>query len=126
MKLRNIAGLATGIALTVSAPASAMSVADFLAKANALQAKGMAAMFSPDLKLVMREFKAAGPAYRADVAKARAEGRNDLGCPTMAGKFGVNSTAVIAEFSAIPPAEQRTTSVRQAFYAMMKKRFPCR
>lgn len=117
---------AAALALMVPVAANAMSVADFLVKARALEGKGMMAMFSPDLKVVMAEFKTAGPAYRADVQKARAEGRTDLGCPPTQGKLGINSKQVMAEFSAIPAAQQKTMTVRQAFYAMMAKRFPCK
>ena len=106
--------------------ASAMTVAEFLAKAKSLEEKGMAAMFSPDINLLKAEVQSAGVSYRADVAKARAQGRTDLGCPPMQGKFGVKSNEIITEFSAIPPAQRSTTTVRSAFSAMMKKRFVCR
>ena len=103
-----------------------MTVAEFLAKAKSLEEKGMAAMLSSDIGLLRTEVQTAGAAYRADVAKARAQGRTDMGCPPMQGKFGIKSNEIIAEFGAIPPAQRSTTTVRSAFGAMMKKRFPCR
>lgn len=103
-----------------------MTVADFLAKAEALKAKGMGAMFSSDLKVVTNEFKAAGTAYRADVDKARTAGRTDLGCPPPKGSVKMSSNDIMAEMSAIPAAQRASTSVRTAFYRMMAKRFPCR
>ncbi len=118
--------LAGAVVAMVPATASAMTVAEFLAKVDTLEARGMAAMFSPDLKLVTTEIKTAAPAYRADAAKARAAGRVDLGCPPVTGKLGVTSDEVVRDFRAIPVAQRTTLSVRQAFYTMMRKRFTCR
>lgn len=100
-----------------------MSVADFLTKVAVLKAKGMGAMFSPDLKPVMAEMKSVSADYRADLAKAP---RGELGCPPPKGKARLGSDELIGEFSAVPVAQRGTTSVKSAFYAMMKRRFPCR
>lgn len=111
--------------IALPAAAQAMNVAEFLTKTEALKAKGMGAMFSSDLKLVVREFKAAGTAYRSDVDKARAAGRDDLGCPPPKGKAKLTPNQIIADFATVPVAERASTSVKQAFYAMMRRRFPC-
>ncbi len=117
--------LAAALVALLPVCANAMSVADFLGKADALQAKGMGALFSPDFKLLMGEMKDAAKAYREDAATARAGGRSDLGCPPVAGKLGVSSTQVMAEFKSLPAAERARTSAKAAFYAMMRKKFPC-
>lgn len=122
--MRLFAGAALFI-LTLSMPTAgqAMSVADFLTKVQALKAKGMGAMFSPDLKIVMAEMKSVSADYRADLAKTQ---HGELGCPPPKGKAKINSDEFIAEFSAVPVAQRGTTSVKSVFYAMMKRRFPCR
>lgn len=44
-------------AVTLSAPAAAMDVATFIAKGEALKARGVMAMFSKDLKMVQAAAK---------------------------------------------------------------------
>lgn len=99
-----------------------MSVADFLAKITALKAKGMGAMFSPDLKLVVNEMKSASADYRADLAKAP---RGELGCPPPKGKVKLTQEEFMGAFTAVPVAQRSTTSVKSVLYAAMKRRFPC-
>jgi hypothetical protein len=113
--------------LIAAAPAAAqaMTVAELMTTAAALKAKGAGAMFSPDLRRVVGAFRTAGTDYRADLERARAAGRTDLGCPPPKGKVKLKPADVMADFAAIPPAQARTTSVKTAFYAMMAKRFPC-
>ena len=114
-----------GAAMLLPMSAQAMSVAEFLAKANALKAKGFLALGSPDIKLLRGEVETAANAYRADIQAARAAGRAPHSCPPPKGQSKIGSKEVMAEFEAIPAA-QRGMSVKSAFYAMMKKRFPCR
>lgn len=105
--------------------AQAMTVAQFLTKVNALKAKGIFAMGSPDIKLLTNEMKGVAEAYRADIQGARAAGRTPHSCPPPKGQAKLSSKDIMAEFEAIPPA-QRGISTKAAFYAMMKKRYPCR
>lgn len=116
--------LAGAAALTLMLPvaANAMSVADFLGKADALKAKGMRAMFSSDIGLLKAEVQNAATAYRADVAA----GKPPKSCPPPKGSAKMSSDELMANFRTIPAAQQKTTAVREAFYAMMTKRFPCR
>ncbi|MBX3594976.1 hypothetical protein [Sphingomonas sp.] len=106
------------------AGAQAMSVGEFLNKANALKAKGIFAMGSPDIKLLQSEMKGVSDAYRADLTAAQQAGRTPHSCPPPVGKARIGAKELLAEFEAIPAA-QRGMSVKAAFYAMMKKRFPC-
>lgn len=108
----------------VPGSAQAMSVAEFLAKANALKARGILAMGSPDIKLLRTEIEGVSTAYRADLDAARKAGRAPHSCPPPKGKAKIGGKELMAEFEAIPAA-QRGMSVKSAFYAMMKKRFPC-
>ncbi|WP_422055540.1 hypothetical protein [Sphingomonas sp.] len=123
--MRTILAVMASAALLLPASAQAMSVAEFLAKANALKAKGFLAMGSPDIKLLRTEVERASDAYRSDLATAKAAGRAPHSCPPPKGKARIGSKELIAEFEAIPAA-QRGISVKSAFYAMMKKRFPCK
>lgn len=123
--MRTLVAMMAGAALLLPVSAQAMSVAEFLAKANALKAKGFLAMGSPDIKLLRTEVERASDAYRSDLATAKAAGRAPHSCPPPKGKARIGSKELIAEFEAIPAA-QRGISVKSAFYAMMKKRYPCK
>lgn len=106
-------------------PVQAMTVAEFLAKAKALQAKGILAIGSPDIALLRDEMKRVAEAYRADIVAARAAGRTPHSCPPPKGKARMDGKLLIAELEKIPPA-RRGMSMKTAFYAMMKRRYPCR
>jgi hypothetical protein len=118
--------IVAGAMLVLPVTVNAMTVAEFLAKANALKAKGMLAMMSSDLGVVKGEFKTATGNWRADVDAARAKGRTDLGCPPAKGQVKMDSDMVMADLAAVPPALQPRISVKTAFYDAMAKRFPCK
>jgi hypothetical protein len=110
--------------LALPVAAQAMTVDEFLAKAAALKAKGMAAALSPDLGLLRTEIKAAGDSYRAEIDSAAASGKPPRSCPPPKGQAKVDSNTLIASFQTIPPAK-RSMSVKTAFYSFMDKRYPC-
>jgi hypothetical protein len=120
--LRRGAVIAAGIALFSPVGAQAMTVAEFLGKADALQARGFTAMFSSDIGLLKAEIKSASTAYRADVAA----GRPPQSCPPALGTVKTSSDELLAAFRAVPVAERTRLSVRAAFANYMTKRFPCR
>lgn len=109
----------------VALPAEAMSVAQFLAKAKALQAKGIFAMGSPDIQLLKDEMQGVANAYRSDILAARTAGRKPHSCPPPKGQAKMNSKDLLAELERIPPA-QRGMSMKTAFYGIMKRRYPCK
>lgn len=123
--MRRLLATACILAATLSS-AQAMTVEAFLTKADALKAKGMMAMMSPDVGLLRGEMKAVSAAYRADIDAAQKAGRPAHSCPPPKGKGSVGSDEVMAEFNRIPAAQRSRISVKDAFYAMMKKRYPCK
>lgn len=124
-----LAGVA--LALVASAVPAAvaqqppMTVADFIARTNALRAMGAAAAESPELQQLKAEIAAVIAAYRADLTAASRAGEPPHSCPPPRGRTGMTSTDLIREFNAIPPAD-RGISVKDAFYVIMKKRYPCK
>ena len=118
---------ATLIALAATiTSAQAMTVAEFLAKADALKSKGVMAAMSPDVGVLRNEMKTVSTAYRADIDTAQKAEKPAHSCPPPKGKGAVSSDDIIAEFTAIPAAQRGRVSVKDAFYAMMKKRYPCK
>ena len=106
--------------LAVAVPAHAeMSVATFLAKADALEKKGMLAMMSPDVGLLKQEMGKVTTSYRDDIRAARSEGRRPHSCPPP--KASMNSGDLMAHFRTIPGS----TGLKAGFYSMRKKRYPC-
>lgn len=124
MSLRKLV-LASAL-LAAPIAASAMTVAEFLARANALKAKGMMAMMSSDLPVVRGEMQAATTAYRTEVDAARAKGRTDLGCPPPKGQAKLSSDIIMADLAAIPKPTQARMTVKAALYDVMRKRYPCK
>ena len=117
----------TGLLLGVLAaqPAEAMSVAEFLARARALRAEGVLAALSPDLDLLRAEVRGIVRSYRGDLAAAKAAGRPPHSCPPAGGIPRLTPDQMLRELERIPPA-QRRMSMKAAFYAYMKRRYPCR
>jgi hypothetical protein len=115
-----------GALLVTPLAAQAMTVAEFLTKANALKAKGMLAMMSSDLPVVRKELDDAFAGYRADADAARARGRKDLGCPPPKGQAKVSSDEIMAALAAMPKPAQAKLSVRAGITDFMAKRYPCK
>ena len=112
------------VALVLPSVASAMSVAEFLAKADALQTKGMAAMFSSDIGLLKAEMMASIKSYRTEVDSGPRNPK--LGCPPPKGQSHLTSDQLLADMRRIPAPQRPTTSVKAALYETMRTRFPCR
>ncbi|RYY44717.1 MAG: hypothetical protein EOP59_05710 [Sphingomonadales bacterium] len=112
------------VALLTATPASAMSVAEFLARARALQSLGALAALSPDARILRSELYAIRAAHRADVAAVRAAGRIPNSCPP-ATPVTLAPQQIVAELERIPPA-RRGMSMKAAFYDYMRRRYPCR
>ena len=122
MKLRIAVGLA--LALAPLAPAAAMPVSTFLAKADRLQKKGPLAMFSGDLKLLMGQVKTDAAELRAENKALEAAGRKKAYCTPAAGvKLG--NRDILTAMQAVPPAQRATTDTKSALRAYFARRFPC-
>lgn len=122
MKFKTIAA-AMLIALPARA-AQAMDVATFLQKAEALEKKGMAAMFSSDMKLLKGEVEKASLSLRAERLAAQRAGRKTAYCPPA--KSGLNSKELLAHFRTIPPAQRARISVRTGLLGLLVRKYPCR
>jgi hypothetical protein len=118
--------LLLGLAL-VAVPVTAlqaMNVAVFLLKAEALQKKGMGAMFSSDLGLLKGEVRNASKSLKVEREAARSAGRPQAYCPPT--RASLNSNELLAHFRAIPPAQRSHTEVRDALRTLLARKYPCR
>ncbi|HWK36589.1 hypothetical protein [Sphingomonas sp.] len=121
--VRALAGL-TGLMAPMAASAQDMTVRDFLAHATALQSRGAAAADAPEYQRLKDEVAHATAAYRAMLATDAQAGTPPHSCPPPKGALRLTSKDLFADFRTIPP-EQRELTVREAFYAFMKRRYPC-
>lgn len=116
---------ATSLILTAPALAAPgdMSAATFLAKADALKARGIGALGSPDIKVLRSEGQAAGEAYRQRLQAERAQGRPSS-CPPKGAK--VSSDKLLAHLRTYPEPARAKTSMKQAMADYFIRNFPCR
>jgi hypothetical protein len=114
--------IAVGALSLCAVPAQAMDAEAFYIKAVALKKKGMGAMFSKDLKPMVRLFENAADSVKAENERARATG-NPLFCAPK--KYRLTADQFIAEFSRIPQERRRTQTVREAWREIVIRRFPC-
>ncbi len=119
--------LALFACLALAAPVLAapgdMNVATFLAKADALKAKGVTAMFSSDLKLLRTEGQAAGANYKARLNAERATGKPSS-CPPKGTK--VDSDKLLAFLRTYPEPVRPRVSMKQAMADYFIRTYPCR
>ena len=123
--MRRVTAAVVAMALIVPTTAQAMTVAQFLAKARALQAQGALAIISPDAELLKREVASIRADYTADLRAARKAGKTPHSCPPETGKPRLTPRQMLAELEKIPPAK-RGMSMKAAVYAYMKRTYPCR
>ena len=100
----------------------AMDAHSFYVKGLALKKKGMGAMFSKDMKPVMREAKKAGKAVKAENDRAKAAGK-PLFCPPK--KSSMNAQDMLNELARIPKTQRSNMTVTQAFRRILIRRYPC-
>lgn len=114
--------LLAGSALLLASPAQAMDAETFYVTAVSLKKKGMAAVFSKELKPMARIFEAAAESVKAENEQARAAG-NPLFCAPK--KYRLTADQFIGEFSRIPKERRRAQTVRDAWREIVIRRFPC-
>lgn len=122
--------LALAVAAALPAPLGAqtapqpgsMSVATFLAKAEALKAKGMMAAFSSDVGLLKAEVTGSAQAFRRQLKAEAASGRPSA-CPPE--RAALTSDELIAHMQSYPAASRSHIPVSAAVGDLFRKRFPC-
>ncbi len=121
MKAALVAG---ALLLAVAAPASAMSVQMFLAKAEALQKRGPLALFSSDMKLLRNQITGDALELRNERLAAQAAGRAAAFCPPEGG-IKLTDRDIVAAMEAVPAAQRASTETKAALRAYFGRRFPC-
>jgi hypothetical protein len=112
------------LAVVPLSAANAMDVATFLAKADALQKKGMLALMSSDYKLLKNEIVAQSQVLRGERLAAERAHRRTAYCPPA--KSDLKSNEILAAFRTIPAAQRSRIQVRDALRALLARKYPCR
>jgi len=111
------------VAMLAPVAAQAMTVDQFLAKANALKAKGMMALLSPDVGVLKAEMADAVKTLQAEKAARKAAGKPPLVCAPEGTRLTQNE--MLGGLAALPSA-QRSGSLKDGVSQVMRNRFPCR
>lgn len=113
-----------GALLLLPAAASAMPVSDFVTKANALEKKGMMALFSSDFRLLKNEGNTATTAAIREERSAVKSGRKPTMCFPKDNKLSLGTNEVLNHMRAVPAA-QRGMSVKDAMAGLLRNKYPC-
>lgn len=116
---QKVVGIMLAAAL-VAPPVSAMSVAEFLGRVDAIKANPFT--YFSNVGPLKTEGTAAGEAWKAQIAPA---GQQPNACPPPNAKKMSNS-AFVSMLQAIPPHQRATTSVTQATIAGLNRLYPCK
>ena len=106
----------------------ALSVADVIAKSDALEKKGMLAIFSSDVGEIKAEAKRDIDAFAVTLQTAHKAHRPLPACPpedASGWKFTFNSEEVLKYYRSIPPQRRGMSSV-EGFAEFMRIKYPCR
>lgn len=107
---------------SLASPATAMTVREFLPKAEKLMNAGVGAMFSKHRKPITVEMKKVTTGYRADIKAAKKAGKKSTSCPPK--KASLKGKEFLSYLQNIPVAK-RNMQVKTAFHGFMAKKYPC-
>jgi hypothetical protein len=115
-------------AFLAAAQPGPLSVADVIVKSDALEKKGMLAIFSSDVGAIKAEANRDIQAFVATLQAANKAHRPLPACPPQDAngwKFTFNTDEVLKFYRSIPPQQRGISSV-QGFAQFMKVKYPCR
>ena len=111
------------LGLVIAAPAMAMPATTFLAKADALMAKGPMALFSKDVGLLKAEVERAGKELKAERLALVAQRKPTAYCPPA--KSSINSDELIKGLHRIPAADLARMQYKDAMRRILEQKYPC-
>ncbi len=120
--LRRLPVILAATALLAAPADAAMSVATFLAKANALRAQGVGAIVSPDFQLLRGEAQGATAQLKAERAARAAAGKPPIACIPEGESIGIMS--MLDGLGALPAADKKLP-LKDGYAKVLAKRYPC-
>jgi hypothetical protein len=119
--LRN--GLTLAVLLAWSTAAASTTVETFLARSEALQARGFMAMFSSDVGVLREEMQDSVAALRLERQQAIQAGRQPAFCPPE--RASTTSSELLGYFRTIPAPLRARMEVRDGLRGFMARKYPC-
>lgn len=123
MRLKLLVATAA-VMLPAIVSAQSMNAQVFHQKATSLSKKGVMAVFSKDVKTLMREGQASGAAARAQRLAAVKLGSKPRYCPPD-GPQKMGSDEFMQRLSAIPQSERARIDMTEAMVRILERKFPC-
>jgi hypothetical protein len=115
---------ATALIAGVAAPAdAAMTVHQFLIRANDLRDQGFAAMLSPDFAILKEEARQAKAQLQAENARRLAARKPPIACVPQGETIGIEE--MLDGLEALPAA-YRNRPLKDGYARVIAQRFPCR
>ena len=115
--------LCAAFAAALHSSAGAMDVATYLAKGQALRAKGPFAVLSSDYKELQAEVITSAASLKTERLTAVRQGRRPSYCPPA--KVSLAPEEIFAAMEAVPVAQRARTSVKEALRAAFARKYPC-
>lgn len=113
------------LAIPAAASAQSMNAETFYQKAVALKSRGPLALFSSDLKPLMREGQASGQAAATARKAALAAHQTPRYCPPT-DVHGMAQQEFLDRLAAIPQADRRAITMQEAMNRILGAKYPCR
>ena len=117
--------VAAAVLLPTMASAQSMNAEVFYQKAAGLERKGMMAIFSKDVKVMLNVGKAAGETARSQRLAALQAKLKPRYCPPP-GSQRIGSDEFMQRLAALPRAERLRIDMTEAMIRIMVAKFPCR
>lgn len=121
--MRTLRIAVAAVALLSATAASAMTVAEFVRRADAVAASGLLAPFNSDLPVLRGEIRTAIRALRTEEASARARRRTPAFCLPPEGTQ-IDPFEILEQLRGLSPA-QRRLQVKDGLRIVARRRFPC-
>jgi hypothetical protein len=121
-KIALVIGLMASLAAGVASAQSAMTLDDFVTRANRIPLNATA-MLRPDAHRLKGEAERAFRTVGSEVQEARAAGRTPPACPPE--RVSLNPQQLLGFLNAIPQERRQRMTVTDGIRNWMRSRYPC-
>ena len=125
MRLMLFAAAAALIATPAVAAPDDVNADSFYLAAHDLMGKGMRAMFDKRTRPMVAQLKAAATTVRTENMAATAKGTPLYCVPPAARKKGMGAEDIVAKIGQLPQAQRKSSTLRQAWRAVLIRDYPC-
>ena len=117
--------LSAALLLPAAASAQSMNAETFHQKATALQRKGVMAVFSKDVKVLVKEGQASGDVVRRMRQATLKAGGKPRYCPLPGSPRKMGTEEFMTRLGAIPRGDRQRIDMAEAMNRILARKFPC-